>query len=247
MRGIHLDDSVSACCCSIRHDGAVVDYRTLCEQAHAAGALVTVAPTARALPARAAGELGRMRSQYQRFGVPMGYGARTPRSSRRATIQGLLRGHHRRVARRDGKPALRMALRPREHIRREKPQQRVHGQVLLAVLAGCTPCITAPRVAQIASRTHALAVTLASGSSGSASTSCTRTSSTPCGRGRRRRPGGHLSLADARGINLRVLEQGTLTSRSTRRRRGRRGGAVAVFTGTHRTSRRRARADAEVR
>ena len=199
-------------------DGALRHPGDLCDRAHAHGAMVVMAADLLSLTVLTPpGELGAdmVVGCSQRLGVPLGYGG--PHAAFLATREEYKRQMPGRIIGvsidADGNRALRMALQTREqHIRRQKATSNIcTAQVLLAVTAAMYGVWHGPEgLTEIAQRIHGQARRLAA----TARAAGFSTGDAPFFDTVRLTTGTQtdavLARADAKGINLRRLDDATL-------------------------------------
>jgi glycine dehydrogenase len=201
-------------------DGSIEELDPFCEKIHAAGALVVVASDLLSLLLlRPPGEFGAdvVVGNTQRFGMPMAYGGphaafMAARDEFKRMLPGRIVGVSRDVR---GDGALRLALQTREqHIRREKATSNIcTAQVLPAIVASMYAVYHGPEgLRDIARRVHRMASMLDEAVRGLGY----RTGDRPYFdtvrvlAGGPRTPAEILQAADARRINLRRLEDGSI-------------------------------------
>ena len=199
--------------------GAVRDLAPVVEAAHARGALVVVAADLLALTLlKTPGEFGAdvAVGTSQRFGVPLGFGGPhagylSCRAGLERQLPGRLVGVSVDAA---GAPAYRLALQTREqHIRRERATSNIcTAQVLLAVIASMYAVYHGPKGLQaIARRVHRFASILSGGLQAGGVTMCagpffdTVTARVPG------RASDVVAAAVAGGVNLRLVDEDTVS------------------------------------
>ncbi len=197
------------------NDGRIVDYTTLCNDAHKNGALVAVAADIMSLAIlKPPGEWGVdvVIGNTQRFGVPMSFGG--PHAAFFAThkkyerkIPGRIIGVSVDV---HGNRALRMALQTREqHIRRDRATSNIcTAQALLAVMAGMYTVYHGPDgIRRIAERIHFMAESIGQSLEEAGFNLCHKVFFDTI---RFKAKSEFLQLAESKGILLRNYQDGTL-------------------------------------
>jgi glycine dehydrogenase len=197
--------------------GRLRDHTELIALAHDAGALVAVAADLLALTLLIPpGEMGAdvVVGSSQRFGVPMMFGGphagyMATRDEHKRQLPGRMVGVSKDA---EGRMALRLTLQTREqHIRREKATSNIcTAQVLLANIAGMFGVYHGPEgLTRIAVRVHELTSTLAAGllEGGLTLRSDTWFDTIAV---EKEKPGEVIAAAAVRGINLRLIDAGTV-------------------------------------